>query len=84
MGCMYSQGADFMWYTFLQTCMISYPNQSGFQLIKITVFDTINQKGDFFLFFFCKQMKRASQNNEGTVGLLTYPVLQAADILLYK
>ncbi|XP_074665585.1 tryptophan--tRNA ligase, mitochondrial isoform X3 [Strix aluco] len=29
-------------------------------------------------------MKRASQNNEGTVGLLTYPVLQAADILLYK
>ncbi|XP_069642016.1 tryptophan--tRNA ligase, mitochondrial isoform X1 [Haliaeetus albicilla] len=30
------------------------------------------------------KMKRASQNNEGTVGLLTYPVLQAADILLYK
>ncbi|KFV69592.1 hypothetical protein N307_03461 [Dryobates pubescens] len=28
--------------------------------------------------------KRASQNNEGTAGLLTYPVLQAADILLYK
>ncbi|XP_015495144.1 tryptophan--tRNA ligase, mitochondrial isoform X2 [Parus major] len=30
------------------------------------------------------KMKRASQNSEGTVGLLTYPVLQAADILLYK
>ncbi|XP_072736915.1 tryptophan--tRNA ligase, mitochondrial isoform X2 [Ciconia boyciana] len=30
------------------------------------------------------KMKRASQSNEGTVGLLTYPVLQAADILLYK
>ncbi|XP_025910069.1 tryptophan--tRNA ligase, mitochondrial [Nothoprocta perdicaria] len=30
------------------------------------------------------KMKCASQNNEGTVGLLTYPVLQAADILLYK
>ncbi|KAM4788528.1 tryptophan--tRNA ligase, mitochondrial isoform 2-T7 [Cyanocitta cristata] len=30
------------------------------------------------------KMKRASQNREGTVGLLTYPVLQAADILLYK
>ncbi|NXY88476.1 SYWM protein, partial [Alcedo cyanopectus] len=30
------------------------------------------------------QMKHASQNNGGTVGLLTYPVLQAADILLYK
>ncbi|XP_064000029.1 tryptophan--tRNA ligase, mitochondrial isoform X1 [Pogoniulus pusillus] len=30
------------------------------------------------------KMKRASQNNEGTAGLLTYPVLQAADILLYK
>ncbi|KFP43594.1 hypothetical protein N324_09343, partial [Chlamydotis macqueenii] len=30
------------------------------------------------------KMKRDSQNNEGTVGLLTYPVLQAADILLYK
>ncbi|XP_074963863.1 tryptophan--tRNA ligase, mitochondrial isoform X1 [Phalacrocorax aristotelis] len=30
------------------------------------------------------KMKRACQNNEGTVGLLTYPVLQAADILLYK
>ncbi|NXN11767.1 SYWM protein, partial [Indicator maculatus] len=28
--------------------------------------------------------KHASQNNEGTAGLLTYPVLQAADILLYK
>ncbi|XP_066860337.1 tryptophan--tRNA ligase, mitochondrial isoform X4 [Anser cygnoides] len=30
------------------------------------------------------KMKRASQSNGGTVGLLTYPVLQAADILLYK
>ncbi|XP_053158669.1 tryptophan--tRNA ligase, mitochondrial isoform X2 [Hemicordylus capensis] len=30
------------------------------------------------------KMKNASQMNEGTVGLFTYPVLQAADILLYK
>ncbi|XP_042723727.1 tryptophan--tRNA ligase, mitochondrial isoform X1 [Lagopus leucura] len=30
------------------------------------------------------KMKCASQNNDGNVGLLTYPVLQAADILLYK
>ncbi|XP_060092326.1 tryptophan--tRNA ligase, mitochondrial [Heteronotia binoei] len=28
--------------------------------------------------------KSASQMNEGTAGLFTYPVLQAADILLYK
>ncbi|XP_072500618.1 tryptophan--tRNA ligase, mitochondrial isoform X1 [Notamacropus eugenii] len=28
--------------------------------------------------------KNASQKQEGTVGLFTYPVLQAADILLYK
>lgn len=56
----------------------------GYELIKITASDTINQKHDSALFLFCKQMKCASQNNEGTVGLLTYPVLQAADILLYK
>ncbi|XP_077777797.1 tryptophan--tRNA ligase, mitochondrial isoform X1 [Podarcis muralis] len=30
------------------------------------------------------KVKNASQMNEGTVGLFTYPVLQAADILLYK
>ncbi|KAH1187191.1 hypothetical protein KIL84_019940 [Mauremys mutica] len=30
------------------------------------------------------KVKNASQNYEGTVGLFTYPVLQAADILLYK
>ncbi|KAJ6658259.1 hypothetical protein lerEdw1_020531 [Lerista edwardsae] len=30
------------------------------------------------------KVKNASQKNEGTVGLFTYPVLQAADILLYK
>ncbi|XP_066472473.1 tryptophan--tRNA ligase, mitochondrial [Tiliqua scincoides] len=30
------------------------------------------------------KIKNASQMNEGTVGLFTYPVLQAADILLYK
>lgn len=59
-------------------------NYSEFLLIKITDFDTISQKYDSSLFFFSKQMKRASLNSEGTVGLLTYPVLQAADILLYK
>lgn len=59
-------------------------NYSEFKLIKITDFDTISQKCDSSLFFFSKQMKRASQKSEGTVGLLTYPVLQAADILLYK
>jgi len=47
-------------------------------------FDTVSQKYDFSLFFFSKQMKCAGQNNDGNVGLLTYPVLQAADILLYK
>ncbi|XP_020645223.1 tryptophan--tRNA ligase, mitochondrial [Pogona vitticeps] len=30
------------------------------------------------------KIKNTSQMNEGTAGLLTYPVLQAADILLYK
>ncbi|CAH2218710.1 tryptophan--tRNA ligase, mitochondrial [Pelobates cultripes] len=30
------------------------------------------------------QWKIKSQKNEGSVGLFTYPVLQAADILLYK
>uniref|UniRef100_A0A8C8RW30 Tryptophan--tRNA ligase, mitochondrial n=1 Tax=Pelusios castaneus TaxID=367368 RepID=A0A8C8RW30_9SAUR len=30
------------------------------------------------------KVKNASQNYEGSVGLFTYPVLQAADILLYK
>ncbi|XP_007894097.2 tryptophan--tRNA ligase, mitochondrial [Callorhinchus milii] len=30
------------------------------------------------------KMKSSGQNNEGTVGLFTYPVLQSADILLYK
>ncbi|KAF3813244.1 hypothetical protein GH733_018408, partial [Mirounga leonina] len=30
------------------------------------------------------QVKIATQKHGGTVGLLTYPVLQAADILLYK
>ncbi|KAF7238119.1 Tryptophan--tRNA ligase, mitochondrial [Varanus komodoensis] len=30
------------------------------------------------------KIKNANQMNEGTVGLFTYPVLQAADILLYK
>ncbi|XP_061493795.1 tryptophan--tRNA ligase, mitochondrial [Rhineura floridana] len=30
------------------------------------------------------KVKNASQMNDGTVGLFTYPVLQAADILLYK
>lgn len=33
--------------------------------------------------FFYLQMK-SKQKNEGSVGLYTYPVLQAADILLYK
>lgn len=33
--------------------------------------------------FFSLQMK-SKQKNEGSVGLYTYPVLQAADILLYK
>ncbi|XP_062962018.1 tryptophan--tRNA ligase, mitochondrial isoform X2 [Cynocephalus volans] len=28
--------------------------------------------------------KTAKQNHDGTAGLLTYPVLQAADVLLYK
>lgn len=53
-------------------------------LSKVMDFDTVSQKCDFSLFFFSKQMKCASQNNDGNVGLLTYPVLQAADILLYK
>lgn len=30
------------------------------------------------------QAKAAKQKHDGTVGLLTYPVLQAADILCYK
>ncbi|CAI9621881.1 unnamed protein product [Staurois parvus] len=30
------------------------------------------------------KIKSQSQKNEGSVGLFTYPVLQAADILLYK
>ncbi|KAL8202645.1 UNVERIFIED_CONTAM: Tryptophan--tRNA ligase, mitochondrial [Gekko kuhli] len=30
------------------------------------------------------KVKNTSQMNEGTAGLFTYPVLQAADILLYK
>ncbi|XP_059576313.1 tryptophan--tRNA ligase, mitochondrial isoform X2 [Alligator mississippiensis] len=30
------------------------------------------------------KIKNTSQNNEGNVGLFMYPVLQAADILLYK
>ncbi|XP_015669555.1 tryptophan--tRNA ligase, mitochondrial [Protobothrops mucrosquamatus] len=30
------------------------------------------------------KLKKASQTSGGTVGLFTYPVLQAADILLYK
>ncbi|XP_060618558.2 tryptophan--tRNA ligase, mitochondrial [Anolis sagrei] len=30
------------------------------------------------------KIKNATQMNEGTAGLFTYPVLQAADILLYK
>ncbi|XP_062985007.1 tryptophan--tRNA ligase, mitochondrial [Elgaria multicarinata webbii] len=30
------------------------------------------------------KIKNANQMNEGSVGLFTYPVLQAADILLYK
>ncbi|KAK1329003.1 hypothetical protein QTO34_011174, partial [Cnephaeus nilssonii] len=30
------------------------------------------------------QAKSAKQKHDGTVGLLTYPVLQAADVLLYK
>ncbi|XP_077149724.1 tryptophan--tRNA ligase, mitochondrial isoform X1 [Ranitomeya variabilis] len=30
------------------------------------------------------KMKSLNQKNEGSVGLFTYPVLQAADILLYK
>ncbi|XP_063806631.1 tryptophan--tRNA ligase, mitochondrial [Pseudophryne corroboree] len=30
------------------------------------------------------KMKSQTQKNEGSVGLFTYPVLQAADILLYK
>nr|XP_019586148.1 PREDICTED: tryptophan--tRNA ligase, mitochondrial isoform X2 [Rhinolophus sinicus] len=30
------------------------------------------------------QAKTAKQKHDGTVGLLTYPVLQAADVLLYK
>lgn len=36
-----------------------------------------------FCCFFNWQMK-SKQKNEGSVGLYTYPVLQAADILLYK
>lgn len=32
----------------------------------------------------CPQAKAAKQKHDGTVGLLTYPVLQAADILCYK
>lgn len=27
---------------------------------------------------------KSQQKNEGSVGLYTYPILQAADILLYK
>ena len=30
------------------------------------------------------QAKTAKEKQNGTMGLLTYPVLQAADILLYK
>lgn len=35
------------------------------------------------LFFSFLQIK-SNRKNEGSVGLYTYPVLQAADILLYK
>ena len=40
---------------------------------------------DLFLSsLFTLQAKTAKEKHNGTVGLLTYPVLQAADILLYK
>ena len=40
---------------------------------------------DFILSsLFTAQAKTATQKHGGTAGLLTYPVLQAADILLYK
>lgn len=37
-----------------------------------------------FLLSSFPQAKAAKQKHDGTVGLLTYPVLQAADILCYK
>jgi tryptophanyl-tRNA synthetase len=44
----------------------------------------IKFKSDFSSSFYLPQAKSAKQQSDGTVGLLTYPVLQAADILTYK
>lgn len=47
------------------------------------IFFLLSQLAYFSFLYLFPQMK-SKVKNEGSVGLFTYPVLQAADILLYK
>lgn len=47
------------------------------------IFFPLSQLAYFSFLYLFPQMK-SKVKNEGSVGLFTYPVLQAADILLYK
>uniref|UniRef100_A0AAQ6ADT7 Tryptophan--tRNA ligase, mitochondrial n=1 Tax=Amphiprion ocellaris TaxID=80972 RepID=A0AAQ6ADT7_AMPOC len=77
-----SEHAELSW---ILGCLTSMPRLRHLPQWKVRIYNVLLQKRSRKIIkqIINNQMK-SKQKNEGSVGLYTYPVLQAADILLYK